>query len=293
MKTSGQINMREFAWNGIRFTAPEKWEAAKIGNRYLLLEENARPMMEVKWNRVNGKFSHRRHLRRLAGQHPVSEYVLPPQWKTALANYHASGFRWEGKTFQGSGAILYCPACRNAALIQFYSHPSTPTESVAHRILASFHDHLHGEQALWSVFDIRAQIPARFKLASFRFNPGHFFLKFLSGRQTLTLNRWSPASSLLAGKNLLELAATLKQIPKGNNYRIRFSDGDLAVEGASKSSSRQWLSILRPSISSSPIQHFRLWHLPNKNRILGLRLESNKPVDITLFHRLCAGYESL
>jgi hypothetical protein len=38
---------------------------------------------------------------------------------------------------------------------------------------------------------------------------------------------------------------------------------------------------------------FRLWHLEDKNRILGVRAESKHPLDFQLLKRICSGYDSL
>ncbi len=298
MKAAACLQWREFAWNGIRFSAPEKWETGKIGSRYLLLEQEARPMMEIKWGRISGKFSHHRHLRRLAGLRPdkrkveLAECPLPPGWKAALANFKATGFHWTGEPFQGMGAILYCPACKNAALIQFYRHDRADAASFAHRVLASFQDHTTGEQVLWSIFDIRARLPASFWLTSFRFDAGHFFLKFSRRRQVLTLSRWGPASILLSDddKGLLSLARTFYQISEAD-VALRLSDHGRAIDGATTTTGRRWFPRLNLLNSARAFQRFRVWHLPDKNRILGMRIESNTPFDPDAFGQLCAGYE--
>jgi hypothetical protein len=36
-----------------------------------------------------------------------------------------------------------------------------------------------------------------------------------------------------------------------------------------------------------------LWHLEEKNRILGVRAEGKKPLDTELLDRICAHYESI
>lgn len=190
MRDAALFKWKDVAWNGIRFTAPEKWEAAKIGARHLLLEEAARPTMELKWRRIRGKFSHHKLLRRLAALHPdrlpadLAEWDLPPQWQSALVNFNASGFRWHGKAFRGRGVILYCPACQTATLIQFYHRNGSENDPVCHQVLGSFRDHFQGEPTMWSLFDIRACLPSRFELTSFRFDAGHFFLKFAARGQT-------------------------------------------------------------------------------------------------------------
>ena len=298
MRDAALFKWKDVAWNGIRFTAPEKWEAAKIGARHLLLEEAARPTMELKWRRIRGKFSHHKLLRRLAALHPdrlpadLAEWDLPPQWQSALVNFNASGFRWHGKAFRGRGVILYCPACQTATLIQFYHRNGSENDPVCHQVLGSFRDHFQGEPTMWSLFDIRACLPSRFELTSFRFDAGHFFLKFAARGQTLVLNRWGPASILLSGRDLLQLARALNQVPS-EAARMQLMVGDRQIEGVSGPSLRRWFPTLTRLATKPAFQQFRLWHLVDKNRIFGLNLQSKTPFDRDEFDRLCAAYESL
>ena len=190
---------REIAWNGARLSTPAAWEVAKIGPRYLLLADQEEPAMEIKWERVKGRFSHRTALRRLRSLHgnSVQESPLPDEWKQPLNGFIVTGFTWQAETRGGRGAILYCPACGNATLIQFFRTFSSPGNKTCLRVLASFQDHSLDDQVRWSLFDIRAQIPAEFRLVRYRFEAGRFEMHFGSKGQRIALYRWGPASALL------------------------------------------------------------------------------------------------
>jgi hypothetical protein len=68
---------------------------------------------------------------------------------------------------------------------------------------------------------------------------------------------------------------------------------DKTIEGNQSPSGSGWSYLLSRLVSKSPFQIFRFWHLEEKNRILGVRLEGKRPVDSQLFYEICAGYESL
>ena len=138
---------KETAWNGIRFKNPIPWEPVKIGNRYLMFEDDAGPVLEVKWESIKGVFSHEKHFHRLAAVYKKQSNIrieasrLPERWKKALSGFEASGFRWSGNTLGGEGVILYCPECRKATLIQIYRKDPDKNSLEIEKLLASFKDH--------------------------------------------------------------------------------------------------------------------------------------------------------
>ena len=289
---------KEFAWNGIRFMAPPDWQVGKIGARYLMLEEESGSVLEVKWGRVNGTFSQQVHLRRLADLHgkelgkSVRQSPLPAAWKKALGKYKAIGFSWRGKTIGGKGVLVFCPTCQKATLIQFYQKGSNQTNKIPQRLLASFRDHRKDNQVIWSLFDIRATIPEKFQLVRHSFEAGKFELAFASGGQRISLHRWGPASILLRDRDLIHFAKTMLPLSQGEPYPVTVA-GSKAVEWSVKPSPTPWglwwgLIKARPSS-----QWLRLWHVEEKNRILGVGAEGKRTMDARFLDRICAGYESI
>ena len=147
----------EVAWNGIRFQAPANWQLAQIGNHHLVLEDESAPVMEVKWAKVKGNFSHQTHLKRLTSlqkkqvRKTFKAESIPADWETVLTNFKVSGFSWRGNTTQGQGVILFCPSCRTATLIQFFQQKSIENIRISTQVLDSFRDHRQDGQVLWSV----------------------------------------------------------------------------------------------------------------------------------------------
>lgn len=286
------------AWNGIRFMAPVNWQVGTIGTRYLMLEEESGPVLEIKWARIKGAFSHKAHLHRLATLHgrnlgkAVRESPLPPGWKKALGGYSAKAFSWHGKTVSGKGVILYCPTCQNATLIQFYHRDASKAENVSERLLASLRDHRQDNQVVWSVFDIRATIPNTFHLVRQRFEPGIFELEFMSKGQKVTLYRWGPASILLCDRDLVQFARAMLHISQVEPRSLSLA-GRKAVEWNVTPPPSRWAHLWGRMKAKPSFQWYRLWHLEEKNCIFGVRIEGKRPLDTPFLDRICVGYESL
>ena len=288
---------KEVAWNGNRFKTPADWEVSQIGIRHLILDDKAGPVMELKWEPVKGTFSHKTHLKRIAALQSrrnkirVAEWALPPHWQKALADFETSGFLWQGQTASGRGAILFCPVCRNAALIQFFRGSSVDREKILLAILKSYRDHGQGDRILWSIYDIRATLPKTLSLLRFRFEAGKFELVFTTGSQTIHLHRWAPAAALLGGRDLIEFAKAIPEFAKGQPNAATIDDCK-AVEW-SISPAGDWQQKINSWKKKPSFFWFRLWYLEKQNRILGVRAASNRTIDFQLLNQICADYESL
>jgi len=297
LEETASTRWRAIAWNGIRFEAPADWEIGKIGLRYLMLETEAGPVMEIKWNPVKGRFSPKAHLRRLAALHhrkfrkTFGNQPLPADWTEALARFDASGFRWRAKSVAGRGAITYCRRCRTAALIQFLSTPSDRTDPRIRKLLASFRDHSDSGVVTWSVFDIRAEVPDHFRLKSHRFDAGEFELVFSSAKQQITMHRWSPAAILLQRYKLEELAQSRLDLDAKQAPALKSSEPGI-VEGDIHPSSRWALWKYRLQ-RKPPYRCIRIWHAAQKNRILSVQLAGKSVIDRDLFTLVCNRYEVL
>ncbi len=296
------MNVKQVAWNGIRFMAPARWEAREIGKQYLLLENESGPVLEIKWHRIKGTFSHKAQLKRLAGQgrnkkaKNIKESPLPGEWEKALGNYQAICFDWQGQAVGGKGVILYCPECRNATLLQFYltqrnRRESEKTEKVFRNLLSSFQDHSKNGQQLYAIFDIKAVIPKDFQLTYFRFASGEFELRFKCKAQRATLYRWGLASVLLQNSDLDRFAETHVHLPEEESQAVS-QPGGTAREwqwGEDSGRFRWWRRI----IASPYLRKFRIWHLEKEDRILGVSMEGNASADFRIYDQICAEYETI
>jgi len=273
---------KEIAWNGIRFVVPAAWEPGRIGLRHLVIECETGPAMEIKWGPVKGRFSRGTHLRRLskltlARGATLHEWELPQGWLQALARFECTGFAWEGGGEAAVGAILHCPACRTASLIQFFQ-PSGRSGAAgqAVAVLASLRDHRDDGRVAWSVYDILALLPSGFALVRHRFEAGRFFLEFRARRRTISLFRWAPAAVLLRDRDLSRFAETAAGFD-GMEFRAAVVAGEQAVEGRERAAgvARR----LASSLGLRPVRTARIWHVPARNRILGIVVEGRFAID--------------
>jgi hypothetical protein len=288
------MSWREIAWNGVRFLAPAVWEVAKIGPRYLLLEDEGGPALEIKWERIKGRFSHKTALKRLNALHKnkVQESPLPDAWAKILGHFTAMGFTWQAEAGGGRGAILYCPACGNATLIQFFGGLAPSIHEICLRVLASFQDHSPDDRVRWSIFDVRAEIPAEYRMVRYRFEAGRFEMHFGAKRQQIALYRWGAASALLENGDLCAFAAKTTRIQQ-SEWQHRTWTGHPAVQWEKSVPDSLWVRFRERMAGNPHFQWFRLWHLSEKNRLFGIGAKGNKTFQADWLDRICTGYESL
>ncbi len=288
---------KEIGWNGIHFRVPADWQLAQIGARHLVLEDEAAPVMEVKWSRVKGQFSHRNHLKRLTAlqkkqvRKSFTLESIPSDWETALMDFEVSGFSWQADTTGGQGVILFCQSCRNATLVQFFHKKSNENIRISSHVLESFRDHRPDGQILWAVYDIRAIVPETYQLKRHRFEAGKFELDFAEGSQHICLHRWSMASVLLAEQDLVALAKTVAGLNRPEPVAGRIDGHDMAEW--SSAPTNDWQRRLGRFKHKPSYYWLGLWHLEERNRILGVRAEGKKPLDTNLLDRICSHYESI
>jgi hypothetical protein len=292
------MNWQRFGWYGICFEAPARWQVGKMGPRYLMLEDDDGPTLELKWGEVKGRFSHKKQLRRLAALQekkigePVKECPIPTQWQEAVRRYEATGFAWQGVGLGGLGVLLHCPVCRTATLIQFYRKGSSQSKQIPLRILNSFRDHRKDNLVTWSLYDIRATLPDDFNLRRYRFEAGEFELAFASKGQNLNLHRWGPAATLLSERDLIQFARVLIPSPWGVGDPNSFGDGG-AVEWRLDPPASPWGQWWGRMNRKPSFQWLRLWQLPKRNRILGVRIWGRRPINPRFLDWVCESYESL
>lgn len=288
---------KEIAWCGVRFKTPAEWHLSQIGIRYLALEDEFGPAMEIKWAPVKGKFSKKAHLKKLAAlqkkevRKSIQPKPLSTSWQSALTDFDASEFYWQANAIHGRGLVLFCPTCRNATLIQFFNKQSEQEDPVAAEVLNTFRDHRSDGQVLWAAYDIRALVPEAFQLKRYRFDAGQYELDFANGSEHIILQRWAPASVLLRKRDLVQFAKTVASFGKTEPVAGSIA-GCETVEWslAPATTWQRWLSRFK---HKSSYYWLGLWHLEAKNRILGVRAEGKNPLDPELLDRIFTHYESI
>jgi hypothetical protein len=286
--------LKDIAWNGIQLSVPSSWEISRVDTRYLFLENQTGPAMEIKWSPVKGRFSHHSHLKKLISQqkHQAQKYLqeqpLPPTWENALSDFVTKGFSWKSETDGGQGAILFCPACKTALMFQVFNVNGLMPQEAFLNMLKSLQDHRSDDQTAWRVFDIQALLPKAFELKQYRFNPGNYELLLSNKCQTLKLCRWAPASSLLSQTDLVQFTADRLHL-NHENLVATSALGHTAVEWQSNAIDGWTHRFYR--FKRKPAFHWvRVWHVAEKNRILGICLDSKKPFETNVATDICSNY---
>ena len=286
---------KEIAWYGMRFKTPVEWQLSQIGIRYLSIEDENGPVMEIKWAPVKGHFSHSTHLKRLSAlqkrqlRKSVRPEPLSSEWDQALSGFTASEFFWQSPSARGRGVLLYCPTCRHATLVQFFQKGAISNQTVSTQILKSIRDHRSDGQILWAAYDIRALVPETYHLKNYRFDAGQYMLDFAEGNQHIVLYRWSMASVLLDKQDLTQLAKTVASFG-GSGPVAGTIDGNDMVEW-STAPVTDWQRRLSRFKRKASYGWLGLWHVQAKNRILGVKAEGTKPLDTALLENVCSHYE--
>ncbi len=285
---------KPLAWNGLCVAIPPAWEPGRIGERHLLIEADAGPAMEIKWGPVRGQFSHRRHFQRLrkvtaARAVQTLECPLPAEWEPPLRPFETAGFCWTDGSRAASGVILNCPRSRTGALVQFFHRPEdSGFIRPAGAVLGSLRFHDGGGPVRWAVFDVRAELPQRFSLVRHRFEPGRFTLRFLAGRCRIDLYRWAPAAVLLKGRDLTRFAQTVSGL-EALQFQATAGDEPAAVEGR-RPAATGLMERLTARSGLRTVCRARLWHVPEKNRILGVRMEDRGVIDSDVWTMMSQTY---
>lgn len=250
--------------------------------------------MEIKWQRVRGRFSAKSHFKRLAGIHGRRKKIIrpwqpPASWLDALDGFKVDGFQWQGPDDAGNGVILWCPHCRTASLIQFLGDGDDGGASVQPEILASFGDHRDDDQVLWSLFDIRILISKSFEMREFTFKPGSYRFAFDNDGISLILFRWAPAAALLTDQGLADFTAgALKRDPR-DFHEISFNGYPAVAWKLCHGFLPRWHCFRsKPSFFQG-----RVWHIESLNRILGVHMLAKKPLEDSLLDTICGSYETL
>lgn len=285
---------KTIAWNGVCLTVPADWDPARVGRRHLLLASEPGPVMEIKWAAVKGRFSGRRQLRKLSrqvGRKGVvfQEAALPEKWRTPVAEFDAEGFQWDAGNERAAGVLLYCPVCHTASMIQFLERPGADVIAPnAARVLSSFRDHRTDGRIAWALYDMAALLPDYFVLGRHRFDAGRFVLNFNGRGRRLALYRWAPAEALLQNRHLADFAQTLAG---GRDLAFRSTTirGVPAVDGGDPRPAGPG-GRLRVRLGMGWFRRLCLWHVAERNRILGIRLEGRRPIEALEMQAVSDGY---
>ncbi len=273
---------------------PEGWRPARLGLRYLYLEDEDGPAFEFKWRTKAGRKGMEAALRALTPKgRAVAGVALPKAWLDALAGFECMPLSWKQAGRSGLGAALFCPQCGLAAVFQGFGGPDGPDPdrtAVLARVLASLAHH-DPEPFRFRLYGLSLTAPQGFALAAFSFAPGRFVLNFAVGRRRLDAVRLAPADVLLAGQDLAGLAGRHLGLGQGARFFPDTVRGLAAVWGEVRQGRGLTDCVARGLGRQGRVGV--LWHDPAANKLLGLAATDARPVDRAWIEAVAANYVSL
>ena len=267
-------------------TLPADWQPTLIYDSYLLFEQNGRPAFEIKWKTIRGQFSPKRILRKLhralkpAGT-SVEPWPLPEQIPALQPDLSMMGFQWQGSKQGCRGLLLYCPHCERVTLLQVYGSGQARIADLE-SIMASFSDHSDSDDQCWSMYGLKARLPVQAKLLRHEFLIGRFELSFTLQGRTMTLYRFKPAATILANQSLHDFGAPLAAPAPCIEKEPDQVTWEQELRGLSK-----LLALLKRKPACTRLH---LWHLQEKNAILGIKVTGKRSLARELVNKVTENF---
>jgi hypothetical protein len=278
---------QDIGWNGIVFKVPSSWQPTVIYATNLFFEEEGSPVFEIKWQKIQGKFSLQDGLKQLQKTLPedaslVANDLQPDLHRTLFTNT-ASGFQIEYGNRANDGIIIFCAECNHVILIQWYFNTEI-NKGILTEILQSLQDHVNNETQLLAVYDIKAKIPCQAALQSHEFLPGKYTVCFELGATVLTLYRFKPAAIILKNSSLGQFGQEiLSQRPEKEDKRQ--ASWNYRLNG---------LNALLAKLRRKPTSTWmRLWYNADQNAILGVKAVGNNLTETSWLEHICEHFMSI
>ncbi len=256
---------------------PDGWEAIVKGPCHLIFERALRPCLEIRWECPAS-----RHHRPPSPDRIVSDLLRQaigrrPRLEAVQDTGHLSpSFVLQAFSANGSGApdllVLTCKTCGMVALLRCY--PENLAASHLQPLLSTIDcQHRRSGPSRWCIQDLSFMLPSDYSLARYSFAFGLTSLSFTCTTGELHLCRLAPASEHLRRASIETLFARFSGITQHAPERID------ASTLRCRSTPGTWVSLLKRIFRRRPYRWAQLQHLPENDRILGVLLDSYRPLD--------------
>lgn len=277
----GQISV---AWNGLQLKIPKNWDLRIGGHRNLIFEKNLQPQWQLRW--AEGSRGSSKAVE--AGLPALTDKLGSPMreppaaWRRLKRTFnHLTCYQHENGNLGGGACI--CPQC--STILSFQLLTDDPeVVGLAAESFASLSCH-SGRQTVWRMQDFSLVTPPSFTLTDYTFGAGLTRLSFRQADLILHTCRLASADERLTSQTLEEILLILADVVEFDLTR----NDDFTSQGYRRPSiSRQIMLRLR---REKPFVWAKLWHDSNSNRLLGVVLQSNRPIPDTTATTICESYE--
>ncbi|MBI2502082.1 MAG: hypothetical protein HYW07_02480 [Candidatus Latescibacteria bacterium] len=277
-----------FGWQGITLRVPADWNLGRVDgdyqSGYARLDDAEIVRAEVEWR--EGK------KRQLSIEQLVDRYLEGLEKKAEksglpFAVNRRARFLKDKRWLEGSEYELFtweadyrtynlarcCPDCGRIVLLRVLTRLQEKAEDLVGEVFQSLDDHPHEGQVCWSVYGLRFQLPAAFKLSGQELKSGHLQLSFARDRQVCRVHRLSLAHLLLKDTGLADWYQGFfhKQL---RDFKVEVEEAPLRghpglrVRGQPRS---RWLQLVRPLPFLNPrprqYQDSRVWRCEAADKI--------------------------
>ena len=288
------INVSGFktvSWNSVHFKIPVPWQPIIKDRNHLIFEQEAHPVIEIRWDRVRTPKAPDRRLRSLFRRinhesGTALQKISPPSFLAPLANtFEICVFSHRGKS-KPVGALLICRQCGIVFLVSFFDRFHAADERHASFFTWLDCDSYNHGNRRWTFQDITFNLPEDLTLETFSISFGTTTLHFQDNSRLLVLCRLAPASGHLSTKTLPELFSSFsggspdKQTEDGIAHTLSFSAAPNSYYGR----------IINRIRRKKAYRWARFNHLEKNDRILGALFESSVPLDFGMIDKFWNGY---
>lgn len=283
-------SIRKVGWNGLQLDVPSSWEVIVSDKKHLLFERDLEPVLELKWQNLPPKKQDKQIQRIQQGLQnefgDQSSINNKGKWKKLFNTFNVTPCSWKEHS-NVFILLLDCPACNTVLLCRFLSFSKQSEQEIVSAI-QSIVCHHEEEKELWSVLDFSIQLPTKLKLKTYSVAAGFTRISFEEKGQDIHICRLAPASHRLQSESMENILTTLVSREK---YKATIINEDNYVESFTDPSI--FSQIMRRLKREKPFQYGRLWHIEESNRLLGLSVESIRPIPSELVKEIYSSYEIL
>lgn len=261
-------------WNGIQIQVPSQWETIVTGNYHLILEEDFKPVFQVRWKNI-GPLASKKWKEKCDQwwqQLGVTSKAIPlPQELSHLTDKFTHTRYYRGQKPMESGGLCYCSHCQKLFFFQQLDSKSEMWKKTA-KVLSTLVCH-GAPHTLWQVQDFSLTTPTAYSLTDYTFKAGLTRLSFQADNYNLQICRLAQASHHLSSRPLEEILFTLAGT---RQLEIEFSRDKQACFGArSPSVGKQILYRMK---REKPFIEAKIWIAPEHDRLLTCVASSTRPI---------------
>lgn len=283
-------------WQGITLKAPEDWSLVGVSGDekkgYFRVDSPIASAIEVRWSSAMGKppdlmAKGREFLSNLEKSCRKNRVKFSSKIREDRDSDEGRvSFSWRADRL-GAGLLTYCQKCDRVIIAQVVSARDENTSHVLPVILGSIRDHRDDGWVDWALYGLEFAVPEGYRIEKQSLMSGYISLSFKKHAETLVVERWGLASTLLAENELKEWYRK-DACPDIKGYRFDIEEEDVRGHPGLKISGRragikQALKAVAYAATLHPHPKYLTgyaWYCEESNRLFSVRATHGENDDI-------------